>query len=237
MDVMIGQIMNALRENGLEENTLVVYMSDHGEQLGEHGLWWKQTFYEDSAKVPAILAWPGHLPEGSHCDKVTSSLDLNATMIDALGCPALPHSRGRSLLPLLNEPDHTEWDNVAFSEFCQDAAGAGGPFPEEGIFQRMVRRDNFKLNYYHGQPSQLFDLDVDPHELNDLAADPAHLETVAKLKAEALEGWDPEWIRERMAALRADRPILADWCKNVQPPDTIRWDLKTGMDYLDEEQI
>jgi choline-sulfatase len=237
MDVMIGQIMNALRENGLEENTLVVYMSDHGEQLGEHGLWWKQTFYEDSAKVPAILAWPGHLPEGTHCDKVTSSLDLNATMIDALGCPALPHSRGRSLLPLLNEPDHTEWDNVAFSEFCQDAAGAGGPFPEEGIFQRMVRRDNFKLNYYHGQPCQLFDLDVDPRELNDLAADPAHQETVAKLKAEVLEGWDPEWIRERMAALRADRPILANWCKNVQPPDTIRWDLKTGMDYLDEEQI
>ena len=108
MDVLIGQILNALRENDLEGNTLVVYMSDHGEQVGEHGLWWKQTFYEDSAKVPAILAWPGHLPEGRRCDKVTSSLDLNATMIEALGCPALPHSRGRSLLPLLTDPANTE---------------------------------------------------------------------------------------------------------------------------------
>ena len=114
---------------------------------------------------------------------------------------------------------------------------SGGPFPDEGIFQRMIPRDHFKLNYYHGQPCQLFDLNTDPHELNDLAADPAHQETVARLKAEVLDGWDPVKISTRMAALRADRPILADWGKKVQPPDTIRWDLKTGMDYLDEEQI
>ena len=237
MDVLIGQILNALRENDLEENTLVVYMSDHGEQVGEHGLWWKQTFYEDSAKVPAILAWPGHLPEGRRCDKVTSSLDLNATMIEALGCPALPHSRGRSLLPLLTDPDNTEWDNVAFSEFCQDAAGAGGPFPPEGIFQRMVRRDNFKLNYYHGQPCQLFDLDADPRELNDLAADPAHAETVATLEAEVLAGWDPDAIAARMEQLRSDTRILAGWGRNVQPPDSIRWNLQPEMDYLDDEQM
>jgi choline-sulfatase len=53
MDILIGQILTALRENDLEENTLIVYSSDHGEQVGEHGLWWKQTFYEDSVKVPA----------------------------------------------------------------------------------------------------------------------------------------------------------------------------------------
>ncbi len=94
MDVMIGQIMAALRENGLTEDTLVVYTSDHGEQVGEHGLWWKQTFFEDSVKVPAILSWPGHLPEGTRCDRVVSSLDINA-----LACPALPASRGRSLFP------------------------------------------------------------------------------------------------------------------------------------------
>ena len=64
MDVMIGQILTALRENGLDENTLILYSSDHGEQVGEHGLWWKQTFYEHSVKVPAILSWRGALPEG-----------------------------------------------------------------------------------------------------------------------------------------------------------------------------
>ena len=71
---MIGQILTALRENGLDENTLILYTSDHGEQVGEHGLWWKQTFYEHSVKVPAILSWRGALPEGTRCDRVISSL-------------------------------------------------------------------------------------------------------------------------------------------------------------------
>ena len=237
MDVMIGRVITALLENDLEENTLIVYMSDHGEQVGEHGLWWKQTFYEDSVKVPTILAWSGHLPESIRCDKVISSLDLNATMIDALGCPVLPNSQGRSLLPLLTDPENAEWDNVAFSEFCQDAVGAGGSFPEEGVFQRMIRRDNWKLNYYHCQPCQLFDLEVDPRELNDLAADPAHQETVEKLKAEVLNGWDPEWICERMAELRSNRQILVSWGRRVRPPDQYRWNLEPEMDYLDKEQI
>ena len=237
MDVLIGQIVAALRENDLEENTFILYTSDHGEQVGEHGLWWKQTFYEDSVKVPAILAWPGRLPAGTRCDRVISSLDLNATMLDALGCPALPHSRGRSLMPLIADPQNAEWDDVAFSEFCQDAAGAGGPFPSEGIFQRMIRRGPWKLNYYHGQPCQLFNLQADPRERCDLATNPAHQETLDALKAEVLDGWDPDWIAARMAALRADRSILAAWGGTVQPPDQCRWKLDPTMDYLDPEQL
>ncbi len=237
MDALIGQIIAALRENDLEENTLILYTSDHGEQVGEHGLWWKQTFYEDSVKVPAILAWPGRLPAGTRCDRVISSLDLNATLLDALGCPALPHSRGRSLLPLLADPQNAAWDDVAFSEFCQDEAGAGGPFPDAGIFQRMIRRGPWKLNYYHGQPCQLFDLQADPRERCDLAADPAHQETLAALKAEVLDGWDPAWIAARLAALRADRSILAEWGRTIQPPDQWRWKLDPAMDYLDPEQL
>ena len=236
MDAMIGQILQALRANDLEENTLIVYSSDHGEQVGEHGLWWKQTFYEDSAKVPAILSWPGQLPEGIHCDRVVSALDLNATMLEALSCPPLPHSRGRSLLPLLHDPEGSQWEDVAFSEFCLDAAGAGGPFPEEGVFQRMVRRDEWKLNYYHGQPCQLFNLAEDPRETRDLAADPAFRKIAADLQAEVLDEWDPEWIAARMAALRQDRQILAAWARQVQPPDQYRWDLRPEMDYLDDPQ-
>ena len=237
MDALIGQIVAALRENDLEENTLILYTSDHGEQVGEHGLWWKQTFYEDSVKVPAILAWPGHVSAGTRCDRVISALDLNATMLDALGCPALPNSRGRSVLPLLADPQNAAWDDVAFAEFCQDAAGAGGPFPAEGIFQRMIRRGPWKLNYYHGQPCQLFNLQADPRERCDLAADPAHQETLAALKTEVLDGWDPAWIAARLAALRADRSILAAWGRTIQPPDQCRWRLEPAMDYLDREQL
>ena len=138
MDLMIGEILTALQENDLAENTIILYMSDHGEQVGEHGLWWKQTFYEDSVRVPTILSWPGALPEGVRCDRIVSSLDLNATMLDALGAPALPNSRGRSVLPLLRE-EGTEWEDIAFSEYCTD----------DGCYHRMIRSGDWKLNYYH----------------------------------------------------------------------------------------
>ena len=80
-------------------------------QVGEHGLWWKQTFYEDSIRVPGILCWAGTpdeeqrraLPAGYRCDRVTSTLDISATMLDALDAPSLPSSPGRSLMPLLHE--------------------------------------------------------------------------------------------------------------------------------------
>ena len=237
MDIMIGQILKALEENNLAENTLIIYMSDHGEQVGEHGLWWKQTFYEDSVKVPAILHWPGQLPAGHRCDRVTTSLDLNATMLDAMGAPALPHSRGRSLLPLLRQPDTCPWDDLAFSEFCLDSAGGGGPSGDSGaIYQRMIRRGDWKLNYYHTQPCQLFNLKEDPRELEDRASDPACQKTVDDLKAQVLADWDPEAVAAQMAARRADQPILTAWTRNVQPPDQYRWKMTLGMSYIDDPQ-
>ncbi|MEE2657765.1 MAG: sulfatase-like hydrolase/transferase [Candidatus Latescibacterota bacterium] len=232
MDVLIGQIFEALRLNDLEDNTFIIYTSDHGEQVGERGLWWKQTFYDESARIPAIVSWPGHLPNGERCHRVTSTFDLNATMLDALDCPALPYSRGRSLLPLLRG-ESTDWGDIAFSEFCQDSAGAGGPFPENGIQQRMVRFGDWKLNYYHGQPCQLFNLCDDPRELDDRADDPACREIRGELLDRVLDGWDPEAVMAQMAHLREDNKILAAWGRHVRPADTIRWDLRPDMDYLD----
>ena len=103
---------------GSPPNTLLVVtplsvqrICPQGEQVGEHGLWWKQTFYEDSIRVPGILCWAGTpdeeqrraLPAGHRCDRVTSTLDISATMLDALDAPSLPSSPGRSLMPLLHE--------------------------------------------------------------------------------------------------------------------------------------
>src|SRR5207249_11163916 len=101
LDTMIGQVLRALDEHGLAENTLVVYNSDHGEQAGEHGLWWKQTFYEASARVPLIVSWPGVIPADRRCPRVVSTLDLTATLLDVVGAPALPDMQVRSLLGLL----------------------------------------------------------------------------------------------------------------------------------------
>ena len=222
MDAMIGEILTALQENGLAENTLILYSSDHGEQVGAHGLWWKQTFYEDSVKVPAILSWPGILPEGVRCNRVISSLDLNATMLDALNAPALPNSHGRSTLPLLRVKN-AEWEDIAFSEYCTD----------EGCFHRMVRHGDWKLNYYHGQPPQLFNLKNDPHERHDRATDATCQEIREALIEKVMDGWNPDLVAEQMATKRADLKVLSDWGRHTQPEDKFRWNLLPEMDYLD----
>ena len=222
MDVMIGEILTALQKNGLAENTLIIYSSDHGDQVGEHGLWMKRTFYEPSVKVPAILSWPGALPEGVQCDRVLSSLDLNATMLEALGAPPLPNARGRNVLELLRHGD-TEWEDLAFSEYCT----------YEDCLHRMIRRDEWKLNYYHGQEPQLFNLAEDPDELQDRAQDPNCREIRERLTTEVLDGWDPKAVAEKMTEKRADLEIIRSWAEHTKPNDQFRWDRRPEMDYLD----
>ena len=222
LDALIGQILTALRDNGLADNTLIVYSSDHGEQIGEHGLWWKQTFYEDSVKVPAILSWPDVLPRGVRNERIISSLDLNATMLDALGAPPLPNSRGRSVLPLISNAE-TDWDDVAFSEYCTD----------DGCYQRMIRRGDWKLCYYHGQPVQLFDLANDSRETFNRANDPTVQDVREDLIQKVREDWDPAAIAATMAAKRADEKIMVNWARNTAPTEHHRWNLRPEMDYLD----
>lgn len=190
--------------------------------MGEHGLWMKRTFYEASVKVPAILSWPGALPEGVQCDRVLSSLDLNATMLEALGAPPLPNARGRSVLDLVRQPD-TEWEDLAFSEYCT----------YEDCLHRMIRRDEWKLNYYHGQEPQLFNLAEDPDELSDRAQDASCREIREQLTAEVLEGWDPEAVAEKMEQKRANIEIIRAWAEHTKPKDQFRWDRRPEMDYLD----
>ena len=234
LDAMIGQILSALDENGLADNTLIIYTSDHGDMLGEHRLWWKHTFYEESAKVPLIVSWPGVIPAGRRCDRVVSALDVTATMLDALDAPPLPNAVGKSFLGLVAEGrdwprGRVEWEDVAFSEYCTDRDG-----PRGGCYQRMVRQGDWKLIYYHDQEPQLFNLADDPGELVDLARDPASIEIRQNLVERVLDGWNPEQIADKMAAKREDKKILAAWARHTKPQDQFRWTLKPEMDYLDE---
>ncbi len=224
MDRMIGEILAALHSNDLARNTLVIYTSDHGEQVGEHGLWWKQTFYEQSARVPAILSWPGVLPASTRCAHVASSLDLAATMLDALGAPLLPASDGRSLLPVLRD-QAAPWRDEALCEYCTD----------NGVLSRMIRAGDWKLSYYHGMPPQLFNLATDPGEMHDRAEDPTVRSLRDDLVARVLDGWDPQRIAAVMAAKLTDSQLLERWARATQPADAYRWPMRPEMNYLDPE--
>ena len=97
----------------------------------------------------------------------------------------------------------------------------------------MVRRGDWKLNYYHGMPCQLFNLGDDPRELDDRADDAGSRQIRDELLDLVLRDWDPELVMAQMAAQRRDQEILSAWGRQVQPPDQFRWPLLTGMDYLD----
>ncbi len=230
LDRMIGEILTKLGELGLDENTLIIYASDHGDQLGERGLWWKHTFYDQSTKVPLILSWPGVLPGGERRSQLVDLLDVSATMIDAAGGPPLPNSNGRSFLPVAKDAE-CPWDDTVFSEYCMDT---GQPWAiEEYIAQRMIREGDWKLNYYHGDPVQLFNLRDDPDELTDLACDPTHADRVTRLTARILEGWDPEEIFRKLKQRNADMAMIKAWAKLRQPDDVVRWHFEPEQNRLD----
>jgi choline-sulfatase len=253
LDHMIGQVLRALEENGFGGDTLIVYTTDHGEQNGEHGLWWKQTFYEASACVPLLLSWPGVLAAGQRCQRVVSALDVTATILDAAGAPALPDMVGRSLLWILEadegqtdegrktkhgngaadalghsssvpRPSSDTWEDLAFSEFCV----------EDGWFQRMIRSGPWKLNYYHGYRPQLFNLADDPDEVHDLAEDPRYAEVRGHLTARVLDGWNVEGVVRKWELKREQAQVLRAWARRTHPQDTHRWHLATDLNYLED---
>ena len=229
MDREIGKILDRLEALGLTDNTLIVYASDHGDQLGERDLWWKQTFYDQSAKVPLILSWPGHLPEGEKRPHIVNLVDLSATLVDAGGGPGLPNIDGKSLLPIARNSS-AAWENETFSEYCTDGlqAWSGGRV----LQSRMIRSGNWKYNYYHGSPHQLFDLDSDPDEMINLIDDPECQEIAEGLKCKILNDWDPNEIDSIIRARNPEKAILKAWASHVKPADNYKYETRAEDNWL-----
>tara|TARA_R110002167_G_scaffold44909_10_gene134958 strand:- start:628 stop:1425 length:798 start_codon:yes stop_codon:yes gene_type:complete len=230
MDRAIGKVLDRLEALGLADNTLVVYASDHGEQLGAHGMWWKHTFYEDSVKVPMILRWPGTLPAGERRQQVVNLIDLTATMLEAAGAPALPNADGISFLNVARSAD-APWIDCAFSEYCH---GSRFDWGIAGTSQnRMIRQGRYKLIHYHGFPSQLFDLEEDPLEEFDLAGDSAHASIVKQLTEAVLRGWDPDAVRAQIEETLEAKALLQKWAQQVNPPSAYMWQMQSDHNWLD----
>lgn len=188
MDALVGQVMAALSKHGFADDTAVLYASDHGDNLGNRGMWGKSVMYEDSLGIPMVLAGPG-LPEGQVCDTPVSLIDVAPTMAAVAGIAA--SYPGTSLIDIAGgeRPDRT-----ILAEY--HAAGS-----DTAMF--ALCRDRWKLVSYVGAPSQLFDLQDDPNETTDLAALPAHADTLARLTAMLHNILDPDEVNDRAFADQA----------------------------------
>ena len=189
IDTYYGQLLDALKDAGEDlDEWIIIYLSDHGEMLGEHGIWEKARFYEGSVRVPMIIRWPKKFAGGTHVKENVNLCDLFATLCDLSDIPAQPGLDSRTLVPLMNG-DASNWNNETVSQIKR-----------KDRHHVMIKRDDLKYQYYGEDiPEVLFDLEKDPAELSDFSKDAeysADMERFRKRLAELGYGKDadPEYV-------------------------------------------
>jgi len=175
MDTQVGRVLDALERLKLADNTLVVLFGDHASLLGEHGQWQKMSLFEESARVPLIIAGPGVRARGRSSPRTVELLDMYPTLADLCGIESAG-AEGQSLRPLLEDPKRA-WTRPAITQVQRRAGGQ--PF-----MGRSVRTERWRYTEWDEgrQGAELYDHDADPHEYRNLAADPKHAKTVETMK-------------------------------------------------------
>jgi choline-sulfatase len=220
-DHQVGELVAELKRLGLDENTVIVVTSDHGEMLGERGMWFKRTYFENSVRVPLIFAGTKHVESGVRSEAEVSLVDLMPTFLELADLKdreeverSLP---GKSLGPMLA------------GDFQRRNEGIVSEYYSEGVVQpmRMAVRDGFKYVYVHEHEAQLFDLRNDPDELVNCIDDPIHAVRLEELRQLVHEHWDPEEVRA--CVLESQRRRL--WIKEAEQ-DGYRsaWDVAPSFD-------
>ena len=200
-DDKLRQLLDALDELDLADDTVVIHTSDHGEMLGEHGLWRKMSFYEQSVRVPLQIRWPGRAAAGRRVGECVSLVDVSATIAAAAGAAssAAPMD-GRSLAGLLAGPD-PEWRDEAFAEHT--AHGTDRP-------RAMLRRGRWKLCLSGAEDPEpeLYDVVNDPGEFTNLAGDPAAAGVQQHMTDALLRRWDWRRIDREVRASQRRRQLV-----------------------------
>lgn len=169
MDAQVGRVLAAVEALGLADDTIVVFSSDHGFLLGEHGQWMKNVLWEDSARVPLIIRVPGSKVRGKRSPRTVELLDLYPTLAQLAGLPHYDRNEGRSLAPLLDRPNDRGWTKPALSQI------RGG---------RSVRTERWRYTEWEAGRAgrELYDHRADPGEHRNLADDPRHAAVVRELR-------------------------------------------------------
>ena len=180
VDAQIGRVLDALDELGLSESTIVVLWGDHGYHLGEHGLWRKNSLFEESARAPLIFRVPGLKPRSNDCEAIVEFVDIYPTLADLAGLAPPSDLEGTSLRALLADPQ-AEWQRPAFTQTLYvDTPGYS------------VRTDRWRYTEWGKQGDQgieLYDHDSDPKEMNNLASSDQHAEIMERLSRMVHANW------------------------------------------------
>jgi choline-sulfatase len=186
LDEHVGWLLDELDRSGEAENTLFIYTSDHGEMLGDNGLWFKDVLLENAARVPLIMAGAG-LPQGKTIRMPVSHVDMVPTILDIAGVPRPQTLRGHSLLPLIHGQAGAK-PGFAFSE-SHSTGNITGSF--------MIRKGDWKYIYFTGDKPLLFNLKEDPSELHNLAEQPEMTGLIGELHQHLTSLVDPDAVTYR----------------------------------------
>ena len=215
-------MVKALDDIGQLDNTIVIVTADHGDMLGERGLWYKMNFFEHSARVPLIMAGPG-IANTTVADPC-SLVDILPTLLDLAGEPNPDYGQpvdGRSLAPQARGKAAHEGAE-AIGEYCAEMTS-------HPLF--MIRRGAYKYIHCDIDPPQLFDVVTDLYEMTNLVDDPAHADRAAGFAAEVAQRWNSEAIRADVIATQHQRRAVYEAMQKGQPK---HWDYTPPRDASDE---
>ncbi|MDA0684528.1 MAG: sulfatase [Bacteroidetes bacterium] len=201
VDDNIGRVLDYLDEHGLAENTVVVYASDQGWYLGEHGWYDKRWMYEPSLKTPFIVRWPERYEGGQINESLVSNVDFAPTFLDMAGAPIPSDMQGKSLLPVLEGGTDPDFRDAFYYQYYE--------YPASHCVRRHygVRTDRHKLIYFYGIDEwELFDLEADPNEVNSVYGTADYAEIQANLEIRLAQ------LREELQVPEDTRPIPEEEC-------------------------
>lgn len=202
MDDMVGRVVQSLKDNGLYENTIIIYTTDHGEHLFEHGLRGKHNMYEAAVNVPFIISYPKLFKENTINNSLVSFVDIMPTLADLINGKTPETAQGISIVDVLKNGEELK-DRVVYSEF------RGGDYKLlpgiKNVPSRMMRQGDYKFIYTHGIIDQLYHLKNDPHELNNLIFDEDYKEVYRNMYFQTLVNWQFQEYFPLKASLKKNK--------------------------------
>ncbi len=218
-DDKLGALLDALATGGLADSTAVIVISDHGEMLGERGLWAKDSFFEWAMRIPTLVSIPG--TAGSEwVERPVSLVDLFPTVLDIAGIPPTQLAEPAAGSSMLDAIGSTGVDGP---DVCGEYAAEAAAAPVV-----MIRRGRYKYIHSDTDPPQLFDLEADPHERTNLATDPEHASVAAELGEAVADRWDLDAINADVHLSQRRRSVVSDALLEGVPTP---WDFEPRPDH------